>query len=157
MAEKGTPAKAKAAAGEPMAFSFADTIAGYVKHYDRNADSFTLETSDGRVFTVALTDTTNAQLVRNLGEPYIDATGQMRDMLVPGRFLFTYGVFYPQAGGHVYEAKHIIFPGAHAHDFVFEKPDWWVKQIQQMGELLSTRWSSRTASRTGASTASAST
>ena len=94
-----------------MAFSFADTIAGYVKRYDRNADSFTLETSDGREFTVALTDTTNAQLVRNLGEPYVDATGQMRDMLVPGRFLFTYGVFYPEAGGHVYDAKAAHLPG----------------------------------------------
>ena len=26
--------------------------------------------------------------------------------------------------------------GARAHDYVFEKPDWWVKQIRQMGELL---------------------
>ncbi len=84
---------------------------------------------------VALTDTTNAQIVRNLGEPYVDATGQMRDMLVPGRFLFTYGVFYPQAGGHVYDAKTITFPGAHAHDYVFEKPDWWVKQIWQMADF----------------------
>ena len=92
-----TPAKGKAKTGDVMAFSFSDTIAGYVKRYDRNADSFTLETSDGRVFTVGLTATTGAQLVRNLGEPYVDATGQMRDMLVPGRFLFTYGVFYPQA------------------------------------------------------------
>jgi anti-anti-sigma factor len=132
-----SPARAKGRA-EPkaaMAFSFADTIAGYVKRYDRNADEFTLETSDGRVFTVGLTDTTNAQLVRNLGEPYADATGQMRDMLVPGRFLFTYGIFYPEGGGHVYDAKTLTFPGAHAHDFVFEKPDWWVKQIQQMGNF----------------------
>ena len=80
---------------DAMAFSFADTIAGYVKRYDRNADSFTMETSDGREFTVGLTDTTGAQIVRNLGEPYVDATAQMRDMLVPGRYLFTYGIFYP--------------------------------------------------------------
>ncbi len=93
------PAKATAkTAAKPkdaMAFSFADTIAGYVKRYDRNANSFTMETSDGREFTVGLTDTTGAQIVRNLGEPYVDATAQMRDMLVPGRYLFTYGVFYP--------------------------------------------------------------
>ena len=73
--------------------------------------------------------------MRNLGEPYVDATGQMRDMLVPGRFLFAYGVFYPQAGSHVYEALMITFLGAHAHDFVFEKPDWWVKQIQQLADF----------------------
>lgn len=132
---RAAAAKAKAEPKDAMAFSFADTIAGYVKRYDRNADEFTLETSDGRVFTVGLTATTNALLVRNLGEPYADATGQMRDMLVPGRFLFTYGIFYPEGGDHVYDAMQITFPGAHAHDFVFEKPDWWVKQIQQMGNF----------------------
>ena len=63
------------------------------------------ETTDGREFDVALTDTTYAELVRNLGEPYVDATGQMRDMLVPGRYLFAYGVFYPEGDGHVFEAK----------------------------------------------------
>ena len=57
-----------------------------------------IETSDGREFTVKLTDTTIAQLVRNLGEPYTDATAQMRDMLVPGRYMFAYGVFYPEGG-----------------------------------------------------------
>ena len=74
MAVKTAPAPARregASQRSAMAFSFADTIAGYVKRYDRNADSFTMETSDGREFTVGLTDTTGAQLVRNLGEPYV--------------------------------------------------------------------------------------
>ena len=35
-------AKATAKPKDVMAFSFADTIAGYVKRYDRNADSFTM-------------------------------------------------------------------------------------------------------------------
>jgi anti-anti-sigma factor len=131
---KPAPAK-KSDPKDLMAFSFSDTIAGYVKRYDRNADEFTLETSDGRMFTIGITPTTNAQLVHNLGEPYADATGQMRDMLVPGRFLFTYGVFYPEAGGHVYDAFTITFPGARAQDFVFEKPDWWVKQISHMADF----------------------
>jgi anti-anti-sigma factor len=138
MAAKTATASAgskKAPAKDAMAFSFADTIAGYVKRYDRNADSFTIETSDGREFSVKLTDTTNAQLVRNLGEPYAEATGQMRDMLVPGRYLFAYGLFYPEGGTHVYEAKTLTFPGARAHDYVFEKPDWWVKQIWQMADF----------------------
>ena len=138
MAVKSATPASKAKAGpkkSAMAFTFADTIAGYVKRYDRNSDSFTIETSDGREFTIGLTSTTNAQLVRNLGEPYADATAQLRDMLVPGRYLFTYGVFYPKGDSHVYDAKQVTFPGAHAHDFVFEKPDWWVKQIYQMGDF----------------------
>ena len=128
-------AKSTSKPRDAMAFSFSDTIAGYVKRYDRNADSFTMETSDGREFRVGLTDTTGAQIVRNLGEPYVDATAQMRDMLVPGRYLFTYGIFYPQGGTHVYDAKMLTFPGAHAHDYVHEKPDWWVKQIYQMADF----------------------
>src|SRR5262245_53343959 len=129
-------AKGKAASSKDlMAFSFSDTIAGYVKKYDRNADKFTLETSDGRVFTVGITPTTNAQVVHNLGESYVDATSQMRDMLVPGRYLFTYGVFYPQGGEHVYDAFMITFPGARTQDFVFEKPDWWAKQIWHMADF----------------------
>jgi anti-anti-sigma factor len=134
-ATKPAPAKAKSEPKDLMAFSFSDTIAGYVKRYDRNADRFTIETTDGREFTVHITPTTNAQLVHNLGEPYADATGQMRDMLVPGRYLFTYGAFYPEAGGHVYDAQTITFPGARAQDFVFEKPDWWVKQIWHMADF----------------------
>ncbi len=43
--------------------------------------------------------------MRNLGEPYHDATGQMRDMLVPGRYLFVYGVYYPEGQGYTYEAQ----------------------------------------------------
>lgn len=118
-----------------MSFSFADTIAGYVKRYDTKSDSFTMTTSDGREFEVGLTDTTNAQVVRNLGEPYADATAQMRDMIVPGRFLFTYGIFYPEKGRHVYDAKQITFLGTRAQEYVFEKPDWWVKQIYQMADF----------------------
>ncbi len=137
MAIKEVPAAKKVArsAKDSMSFSFADTIAGYVGRYNSKSDSFTLATSDGREFVVALTDTTNAQLVRNLGEPYSDATGHIRDMLVPGRFLFTYGIFYPEDAGHVYEAKQITFVGARAHEYVFEKPDWWVKQIYQMADF----------------------
>ena len=29
----------------------------------------------------------------------------------------------------------LTFPGAHAHDFVHEKPDWWVKQIHQIADF----------------------
>jgi anti-anti-sigma factor len=118
-----------------MSFSFADTIAGYVTSFDGAAGSFGLRTSDGREFSVALTDTTSAQLIRNLGEPYADATGQIRDMLVPGRYLFAYGVFYPEAGEHAFEAKQIVFVGRHTHEYTFEKSNWWVNQIRQMADF----------------------
>ncbi len=118
-----------------MAFSFADLIAGYVTAFDNDTRSFGLRTTDDRVFDVHLTDMTNALLVRNLGEAYVDATAQLRDMLVPGRYVFVYGVFYPQQGDHRFEAAQVVFAGRRAHEFVFEKPDWWVQQIWQMGDF----------------------
>ena len=73
-------------------FTFSDTIAGYVTEFDRDNDSYEVQTSDGRKYRIKLKGNTYAQLIRNLGDPYRDATGPMRDMLTPGRFLFTYGI-----------------------------------------------------------------
>ena len=94
-------------------FTFSDLIAGYVTQYHSSQDAFGLKTSDGREFLVKLTPTVYAELLRNLGEAYHDATGQIREMLVPGRFLFAYGIFYPDGanGEYKFEAKHVVFLG----------------------------------------------
>lgn len=118
-----------------LTFTFSDLITGYVTQFDTTTDTFGLKTSDGRTFQVALTNTTFAELVRNLGEPYHDASGQMREMLTPGRFLFAYGVFYPAAEGHKFEAKHLVFSGVTENDFRFEKQDWWIKQVRQLADF----------------------
>ncbi|MDQ1265436.1 MAG: hypothetical protein QG635_586 [Bacteroidota bacterium] len=115
-------------------FSFSDLITGYVKTFDKSGDTFVMTTSDGRDFTVTLTETTFAELIRNLGEPFIDCTGQMRDMLKPGVFLFAYGIFYPESG-KPFGVKHIVFAGKSEHDWVFEKQDWWIKQIRHLGKF----------------------
>ncbi len=116
-------------------FTFSDTIAGYVTGYDRDADTYTVKTSDEREYTIKLKENTYSMLVRNLGEPYQDATGQMRDMLTPGRFLFTYGIFYPEGGDNTFEAQFVMFVGRRQQEFVFEKSDWWVRQIESLGNF----------------------
>ena len=115
-----------------LKFTFSDTIAGYVVDFDRSADRFRLRTSGGEVYSVKLKSNTYAQLVRNLGDPYQDSTGQMRDMLVPGRFLFSYGIFYPDGDELNVEAQFLLFLGRKADEYVFEKQDWWVRQIDQL-------------------------
>ncbi|HIK08969.1 MAG TPA: N-acyl-D-glucosamine 2-epimerase [Oscillatoriaceae cyanobacterium M33_DOE_052] len=117
-------------------FPFSDLIAGYVVNFDSSTDKFTLKTSDGREFEVGLTPTTYAEIIRNLGEGYQDA-GDMRAMMVPGRFVFAYGIFYPDGpdGEYLFDAKHIVFAGRAENQYVFEKPDWWVKQIEQLGDF----------------------
>jgi len=115
-------------------FEFSDTITGYVTEFDRDAGKFTMKTSDGREFQVELANNVYALLIRNMEEPYQDATGQIHDMLEPGRFLFAYGTFYPEHGGHSFEAKTLVFAGRGINDYGFERQDWWMKQITSLGD-----------------------
>ncbi|MBE9171340.1 AGE family epimerase/isomerase [Pleurocapsales cyanobacterium LEGE 06147] len=119
-------------------FSFSDLIAGYITDCDSNKEtfgSFGLKTSDGREFEVLLTSNTYAELVRNLGEPYYDCTVQMKSMLVPNRYLYAYGIFFPSAGQYKFEAKHIIFLGRTEFEYFFERPGWWVKQVKELADF----------------------
>jgi mannose/cellobiose epimerase-like protein (N-acyl-D-glucosamine 2-epimerase family) len=114
-------------------FTFSDLIAGYVTSYDQAADSFEVKTSDGRPFTIKFGANCYGELLRNLGEPFHDCTGQMRDMLVPGRFLYAYGVHFPDNG--IFEAKHLVYVGRTENEYLFEKQDWWVKQVRSLADF----------------------
>src|SRR5688572_9313311 len=117
-----------------LEFSFSDTIAGYVRRFDRLTRSFTVETSDGREFEVTLTPTTFSRITQNLGESYIDATGRFGELLTDGQFVYVYGVFYFDGGAqHKFEAKSIVFPGNSTDEYRHEEPDWWIKQIHSIG------------------------
>ncbi len=111
-------------------FSCSDLIAGYVTDYDSQTDTFGLKTSDGRIFKAQLSAMTYAKLIQNLDQGYPDATGNMRSMLTPGRYLFTYGIFYPDSDK--FEAKQIVFVGRQVEDYVFESPNWWVQQVRSL-------------------------
>lgn len=120
---------------ERITFSFSDLIAGYVVELDREHSAFRVRTSDKREFRVQLKPNTYAQLTRNLGEPYIDCTALMPEMLVPGRYVYTYGTFYPQAGAHVFEAQFLVFVGRKPDEYLGEKQDWWVRQVRSLGDF----------------------
>jgi mannose/cellobiose epimerase-like protein (N-acyl-D-glucosamine 2-epimerase family) len=114
-------------------FTFSDLIAGYVTYYDSEKDIFGLKTSDGREFQAKLSPMTYAKLLQNLDEAYPDATGSMRSMLTPDRYLFTYGIFYPDSP--IFEAKQIVFVGRQSDDYIFEKPNWWVDQVHSLANF----------------------
>jgi mannose/cellobiose epimerase-like protein (N-acyl-D-glucosamine 2-epimerase family) len=120
-------------------FSFSDTVLGYVVSYDENSDYLELRTSDGRPFHAWLTGNAFAQITRNFGESYRDATGDgggvLRDKLVPGQCLFAYGINYPEAGAHRFEVKSIHFPGDRVAEYVFEEPDWWVNEARAIADF----------------------
>ncbi len=115
-------------------FSFSDLIAGTVKSAVDADGRTVITTSDGRDFDVRLTPTTFAEITRNLGDGYVDCSGQMHDLLQPGRFVYAYGIFYPEAGAP-FEAKHLVFSGRGQTEFSFERQDWWISQIRQLGNF----------------------
>jgi anti-anti-sigma factor len=119
-------------------FSFSDLIAGYITNFDSHKGAFgvfELKTSGNKLFEVALTSNTYAELMRNLEEPYYDCTAQLGSMLTSDRYVFVYGIFYPESEQHRFEAKHIVFVGRAESEFLFEKPDWWVKQIRNLANF----------------------
>ncbi|MEM8535508.1 MAG: AGE family epimerase/isomerase [Chloroflexota bacterium] len=118
-------------------FTFSDLLSGYVVESNADNQTFVLETPGKEQYTVRLTSTTFAKIVQNLGEGYQDATGQIVSMLQPGRFLFAYGVFYPDGPNNTYafEAKEMVFLGKKLDEYRFEEPDWWVQQITQLADF----------------------
>jgi mannose/cellobiose epimerase-like protein (N-acyl-D-glucosamine 2-epimerase family) len=120
---------------ENLGYTWTDTIAGYVQSFDADTKTFELKTSDGRPFSIEIDDTTAAEVLRNLGEPYTDGSGHLNDVLVPGRYVIVYGIFYPVGEGTRYTAKHIELLGRGATDYNFEQPNWWSRQIDQLASF----------------------
>ncbi len=118
---------------QTLAYSLSDLIAGYVTYFDAKHDVFGLKTSDGREYNVLLGDMTNAKVVQNLDDAYLDATGSMREKLTPGCQLFTYGIFYPDSPK--FEAKQIVFLGRSAEDYSFERQNWWIDQVRSLANF----------------------
>jgi mannose/cellobiose epimerase-like protein (N-acyl-D-glucosamine 2-epimerase family)/anti-anti-sigma regulatory factor len=119
-----------------MHFTFSDTITGYVTAtVDSSAGTFGLKTSDGREFQVKLTDVTYAEVIRNPSEPFQAPGAPIQSLLTPGRFLFAYGVFYPEGGDYTFEAKRLVLAGRTENEWRFESPDWWITQIRHLAEF----------------------
>ncbi|WP_299407975.1 N-acyl-D-glucosamine 2-epimerase [Acaryochloris sp. IP29b_bin.148] len=117
-------------------FTFSDLIAGYITtvtfpdQFDAQG-VIGLRTSDGREYDVKVTYACYAELVRNLGEPF-NVAPDIKDILVEGRFIHVYGVFYPEASELKFEAKHLVLFGRTKNHLRFEEQDWWIRQIQQL-------------------------
>lgn len=119
-----------------LQFEFSDTIAGYVTYFDAEKEKFGLKTSDGREFDIILGANLYARVLRNLDEPYYDCTAQIKNMLEKDRFLFVYGIFYPEKDSYVFEAKAIDFPNKKINSFRFEEGDWWMNQARSIANFF---------------------
>src|SRR2546422_10998501 len=119
---------------DQLSWTFSDTIAGYVTGADIPNKKFGLKTTDDREFTVRLTPATYAEVTRNLGEAFQDPGAPLESVLVPGRYLFAYGIFYPEKDRLGFEAKRIILTGRAPQEFRTEAQSWWIDQIRQLAE-----------------------
>ncbi|MDY7024626.1 MAG: AGE family epimerase/isomerase, partial [Cyanobacteriota bacterium] len=114
-------------------FPTSDLVAGYVTYFDSEQDKLGLKTSDEREIDAKLSQMAYAKLIQNLDEAYPDATGSMRSMLVPGRYLYAYGVFYPDSD--LFDVKSIVFVGRKEDDYIFEKSNWWIDQARSLANF----------------------
>ncbi|GHJ39502.1 AGE family epimerase/isomerase [Streptomyces sp. TS71-3] len=117
-------------------FTFSDRTAGYV--VGRRGREVELRTLDGRLVTLHLTDVTYAHRMRNLGEPYQDATGSMDEHLRPGAFLFSYGPVYPEGGELHYQATELIFITEAGGTPPYERAGWWTSQLGRLASFYRT-------------------
>ena len=119
-----------------MAFTFSDPIAGYVKRYDRNADSFTHRDErrprvHGRADRHDATPSSCATWASRTSTHRPDARHararplrvRLRDLLPGGRRRMSRGQAPRPSSARTPD------------EFVFEKPDWWVKQIAQLADF----------------------
>lgn len=119
-------------------FSFSDRFSGYLQAFDKDAQTFSLTTSNDEVFEFKLTESTFTKLVRNSGESYLDRGGDLWEMLgQKERYISVYGIAYPQGNGYRLEAKDItVFSDVDdATGYRFEDKDWWKNQIDAFGEF----------------------
>ncbi|MBU1105311.1 MAG: AGE family epimerase/isomerase [Candidatus Riflebacteria bacterium] len=117
-------------------FEFSDTISGTVGGYQEDKGEFGLTTSDGRKFNVKLSANVSAQVVRNLGEPYLAAGARLKSHLEDGQMLMVYGTFYPDSDGARFEAQNIYIPGKTNGKYRFEEANWWVNQMESIGDFF---------------------
>jgi mannose/cellobiose epimerase-like protein (N-acyl-D-glucosamine 2-epimerase family) len=116
-------------------FPFSDLVAGYVTAHDGERRLIDLRTSDGRPLRIRYEPTVDAELLRNLGEAPIGATGQLADLLTGEQHLFAYGIFTPVGTGYSFEAHRLIISGRQTGEYAFEDADWWPRQLAQLARF----------------------
>ena len=116
-------------------FTFSDLVAGYVTAFDAERKLIDLRTSDDRPLRIELSPTTSAEFLRNLSDPYVDASAHVHDLLTPGRYLFAYGIFYPNGEGNRFEAKRLVFLGRRSGEYNFEEHAWWARQLAELARF----------------------
>ena len=113
-------------------FTFSDLISGYVTSYDEATKLVGIKTSDNRRYEAKLTANTYAKQTQNLGEGWLDRTGDLSKLLVPGQMIFAYGTFFPEDKVK-FEINYLVFAGDASDEFRYaDEKGWWINQIDEI-------------------------
>jgi len=113
-------------------FTFSDLISGYVTSYDEATKLVGIKTSDNRQYEAKLTANTYAKQTQNLGEGWLDRTGDLSKLLVPGQMIFAYGTFFPEDKVK-FEINYLVFAGDASDEFRYaDEKGWWINQIDEI-------------------------
>jgi len=113
-------------------FTFSDLISGYVTSYDEATKLVGIKTSDNRRYEAKLTANTYAKQTQNLGEGWLDRTGDLSKLLVPGQMIFAYGTFFPEDKVK-FEINYLVFAGDASDKFRYaDEKGWWINQIDEI-------------------------
>jgi len=113
-------------------FTFSDLISGYVTSYDEATKLVGIKTSDNRRYEAKLTANTYAKQTQNLGEGWLDRTGDLSKLLVPGQMIFAYGTFFPEDKVK-FEINYLVFAGDASNEFRYaDEKGWWINQIDEI-------------------------
>lgn len=113
-------------------FTFSDLISGYVTSFDEATKLIGIKTSDNRQYEAKLTANTYAKQTQNLGEGWLDRTGELSKLLVPGQMIFAYGTFFPEDKVK-FEVNYLVFAGDSSDEFRYaDEKGWWTNQIDQI-------------------------
>jgi mannose/cellobiose epimerase-like protein (N-acyl-D-glucosamine 2-epimerase family) len=116
-------------------FLFSDLVAGYVTAHDPLSRTIDLRTSDGRSMRVGYSTEVYAEFLRNLGDPSVNATGHLAELLTEGRYLFAHGMFSPNGDGDSFQALKLVFSGRAGGEYLFENADWWPRQLAELARF----------------------
>ena len=102
---------------------------------DKDADSFQIKTSDNREFTVTFAANANAWIANNLNEPRQWCTEQMRGMLTRDASCSSTALTITRTAASISLRNTSCSWPPKAGEYGFEKPNWWIRQIQALGDF----------------------
>ena len=116
-------------------FRFSDLVAGYVTAFDPDRATLDLVTSGGATVRANCRPDIDVQLLRNLGDHPRWASGELGELLRPGRFVFARGIVTLCGRHSDFDATGLVLLAVEPDRYVFEDAGWWIRQLVELARF----------------------